>query len=89
MAVPSDVADILAGLSYEGLVPGNADTLIMDVYDGVGDQCLDEREHEAWKNNWRTDTSSQNQYFQSIFYGFPRMLPRPIEYHNTISQSFQ
>ena len=59
VAVPGDIADILAGLSYEGFVPGNEDTLVMDVFDGVGGQCLDEREHEAWKNNWKTDGASQ------------------------------
>jgi hypothetical protein len=59
VAVPGDVSDILAGLSYEGFVAGNEDNLVMDVYDGVGGQCLDKREHEAWNNNWRTDSSSQ------------------------------
>ncbi|GAX20503.1 hypothetical protein FisN_24Hu247 [Fistulifera solaris] len=59
VAVPGDVSDILAGLSYEGFVAGNEDKLVMDVYDGVGGQCLDKREHEAWNNNWRTDSSSQ------------------------------
>jgi hypothetical protein len=59
VAVPGDVSDILAGLFYEGFVPGNEDNLVMDVYDGVGGQCLDDREHEAWNNHWRTDSSSQ------------------------------
>ena len=59
VAIPGDVAEILAGLSYQGFVPGNEDALVMDVYDGVGGQCLDEREHQAWKSSWSTESSSQ------------------------------
>lgn len=64
VAVPGDIAHILAGLSYEGFVPGTEDTLIMNVYDGVGGQCLDEREHETWRREFRTESESQ---FSTIF----------------------
>ena len=66
VAVPGDIAGILAGLSYEGFVPGKEDTLVMDVFDGVGGQCLDEREHEVWKNNWKADGASQ---LSTVFLG--------------------
>ncbi|GAX10283.1 hypothetical protein FisN_3Lu509 [Fistulifera solaris] len=66
VAVPSDVSTILAGLAYKGFVPGNEDTLVMDVYDGVGDQCLDGHEHEIWRNKWRQESSFK---FSTVFRG--------------------
>lgn len=66
VAVPGVVAGILEDLSYEDFVPGNGDTLVMDVCDGIEGQRLDGRDHQAWTNNWRTESAS---HFSTGFRG--------------------
>jgi hypothetical protein len=45
VAIPDDIPFIFRNLGYESLKPGAEDEIMINIYDGSGGMCLDEREH--------------------------------------------
>lgn len=68
VALPDYVSLILRHLEYSRLSPGDADEIVVRVFDGAGGMCLDNAEHWEYQHSimMDDDSNNMNNFFPTI-----------------------